>query len=325
MKTKLPATIMGRHSSAADPTGAAVELGLSAIHLDEVPSTWTSATWGTPVDHGDGLFITEATHSAVTGSIAPGVYRQFVRLDADDNDVHEAGVLSVIPRWQTLSRPAPYIRYEDIRANNISTEPDAERITDAIAFSTYCLWAWTGRQFGLFHHSNLPACTDGPECPCRRERFLRLPTNVQEILDVWIDGVRLDPRTYALLDYNRLHPVPNSLRFPVEKDPLTDPEPIRIEYVAGVQPPPLLKTATARLARELLDDGDISDLPDGIRTVTRHGLQAEVVNPEDLLEDGRTGMYEIDLVIQTLNPRGAYAKPEFRTPDVAKHRGVIRA
>jgi hypothetical protein len=73
----------------------------------------------------------------------------------------------------------------------------------------------------------------------------------------------------------------------------------------GIPIPSLLKRAARELACHLLSVsclGTECKLPDRVTSISRRGVSMEVGSPIDYLQDGKTGIYAVDLAIATLNP-----------------------
>jgi hypothetical protein len=87
---------------------------------------------------------------------------------------------------------------------------------------------------------------------------------------------------------------------------------VRVEYTFGLdQPPASVIEAATILASEIVKACECDSscrLPSRVTNVTRQGVSWTLLDPEDLLEKGRTGIYEIDMVIHTYNPSRARAR-----------------
>ncbi len=91
-----------------------------------------------------------------------------------------------------------------------------------------------------------------------------------------------------------------------------------ITYEFGVRPPALGRMAARRLANELVlaADGDSKcRLPTGVTSVSREGINMEIFDPQDFMDKGRTGLYEVDLFIATVNPAKAKKRPRIFSVD----------
>lgn len=98
---------------------------------------------------------------------------------------------------------------------------------------------------------------------------------------------------------------------------------VLVEYTHGQMPPEAGIRAAKRLADELqlsVSRPDECALPERVTSVSRQGLSFTMLDPQDFLEDGRTGIYEIDLFIKTANPIRARKKPKVFSPDIPSGR-----
>lgn len=85
---------------------------------------------------------------------------------------------------------------------------------------------------------------------------------------------------------------------------------IEVEYSYGSPPPQVVQTAVEALANELLAayNGGDCRLPERVTSVTREGMSFTLIDPQDFLDDGRTGIYEVDLALRAVNPSKAKAR-----------------
>lgn len=59
-------------------------------------------------------------------------------------------------------------------------------------------------------------------------------------------------------------------------------------------------------------------LPPGVTSVTRQGISVDVLDPFEFMQEGRTGVYEFDLWLHTVNPAGLRRASKVRTPDIVE-------
>lgn len=89
-----------------------------------------------------------------------------------------------------------------------------------------------------------------------------------------------------------------------------------VTYTYGAPPPGYIQTAIDVLATELLaSDSPTCRLPDRVTSVSRQGLSWTVIDPQEFLDQGRTGIYEVDLAIRTANPGNAKARTRVFSPE----------
>lgn len=85
---------------------------------------------------------------------------------------------------------------------------------------------------------------------------------------------------------------------------------VDVEYIYGCEPPEDFQRAAAILAEEfrLADSGDSAcRLPDRVTSITREGVTYSMLDPMELLTEGRTGIYEIDLLLRSTGRASARA------------------
>lgn len=83
---------------------------------------------------------------------------------------------------------------------------------------------------------------------------------------------------------------------------------IIVEYTYGSPPPLAVKMAIDMLSREftlLFNGDDECKLPERVKSVSRQGISMEILSPQDFLENGLTGVTEIDEILATFNPSKA--------------------
>ena len=86
--------------------------------------------------------------------------------------------------------------------------------------------------------------------------------------------------------------------------PATLPRSIICTYTYGAPPPDSVQFAIQVLANELsllIEGSDQCRLPERVRSVSRQGIDLEIVSPEDFLDKGRTGITEVDAVLSEFN------------------------
>ena len=202
------------------------------------------------------------------------------------------------------------------------------------------LWALSGRQFGVCPAIVRPCpqscgpaslasssllvfwdganwrntfCGCGPRCSWESPYVIHLGVGaalpVQEIIEVVIDGIVLDPLEYRqegdlLYRLNEKWPSQNLAA------PLDEPGTWSITYMRGFPPPEGSAVLVGLLAKEFLTAcaGGKCALPRRVQTVTRQGVTYQMVDPVDIYATGKTGISEIDLWLSAVNP-GAMASP----------------
>lgn len=99
---------------------------------------------------------------------------------------------------------------------------------------------------------------------------------------------------------------------------LDDVQDLTVTYTHGTPPPSAGKRAAIRLANELI----LSDmgsgqcaLPERITSVSRQGISYTMMDPQDFIDKGKVGVYEIDLFLAAVNPHKAKKRPKVFSVD----------
>lgn len=100
-----------------------------------------------------------------------------------------------------------------------------------------------------------------------------------------------------------------------------DDQIVEVDYEFGNRPSGEIQKAIGVLAAELdLAENDDPNcrIPDRVTSVSRQGVSWTLIDPQDFLTDGRTGIYEIDLALRangTSRARAIVFSPAFEPPD----------
>ena len=220
------------------------------------------------------------------------------------------------------------------------TNPDAESAALAASWILYKLTGekypgkarntdWYGTDSDNFQlsdlfSSNLSQFTGHPtlsgvnifEVNDFHSKTLRLrSTPVLAVEAVEVGGLVLDPSQYVVANKSYLVRTDGSL--------WDYRSGVTVTYTHGVLPPQAGIRAAQRLADELVlsvSNPDECALPDRVTSVNRQGLSFTILDPQDFIENGRTGMYEVDLFIKTANPINARKRPRVYSPDIPSGR-----
>lgn len=134
---------------------------------------------------------------------------------------------------------------------------------------------------------------------------------IREIVSITEMGVELDPFSYEIR--NRSF-VTKKNKLPWISDTLNE---IEVNYIYGAIPPSAGKFAALKLAHELTlswaDDAECA-LPVRLSSISRQGVQISVLDPQEFLDQGRTGLYDVDLFLRVYNPDGARKKSKLHVP-----------
>lgn len=198
-------------------------------------------------------------------------------------------------------------------------DPTGPYTEDAIHAASWILYKLTGEKYtGIFTSTdayqsqdfpsleltaaviqgqvvNLPVFTNG-------FRNLRLRNSpVRSIGSISHNGVEWDPSTYSLRNNSyvvRSNGLPWLLDF-------TD---LLVTYTHGTPVPRAGKQAAIRLANEFIhalkDDG-LCTLPERVSSVSRQGMSYTILDPQEFIQNGKVGIYTVDLFISAANPNKA--------------------
>lgn len=215
--------------------------------------------------------------------------------------------------------------------------PSAEMAVD---YATYVLYRLTGEKYpgvsrtiesyihnvdGLYTEMlNRPTPGRYVQVPTTisqpRRLYLR-GTPVHEVLNVYSGNEILPETSYALVNKRFLLLHGGSYwNYGCNDGGVT------VEYTYGMMPPKAGIMACTTLANELmlLLDGvgpDKCRIPERVRSVSREGISFDMIDPQEFLDDGRTGIWEVDLFIRTANPARAKKQPRIVSPsDTRRYR-----
>lgn len=161
-------------------------------------------------------------------------------------------------------------------------------------------------------------CGCGPEdCSCDPLCVLEIPGRVDSVVEVKIDGVVVDPATY------RLDRRPGKARlirvgglsgpcWPTCQDLTKEddqPGTFSVLYMRGTPVPAAGVRAVGSLACEIYKQctgaGDCR-LPERVRSVTREGITYDMFDPGEWLDQGLTGLRDVDTWLRVVNPHRLY-------------------
>lgn len=154
----------------------------------------------------------------------------------------------------------------------------------------------------------------GNRRPCKHDRVRLRGWPVVSIESVTIDGVDLGASEYQVEDFAEL----------VRVDGTAWPAEFNVAYSFGQDPPQEGVTAAAVLACELakacdpdgIGAGSQCRLPKRVQSVTRQGVSMVFLDPFDFLNEGKTGLYEVDQFLKSANPNGLQQRPYLWSPDL---------
>lgn len=158
-------------------------------------------------------------------------------------------------------------------------------------------WRWYG------------SCSCGGDaCGCSTLSELTLSgwplVSVEEVL---IDGVALDPSAYRIDDWSRLVRVDGGA-WPACQNlgaATTEADTFEVSFTYGSTVPAAGVKAAASLGCQLAlacSGGDGCRLPQRVQSITRQGVSMVLLDPFTFFDDGRTGLYEVDLFLAAYGP-----------------------
>jgi hypothetical protein len=233
----------------------------------------------------------------------------------------------------------------------------------AIGFATEVLWALTGRQFGLCEVALRPCrsdCYDGPwptgwdqwpgtswpspaliggswvnitcgicsgDCQCNELSIVVLPSPINSITTVKIDGTTIPASGYAVLDDRKLIRL-GGTKWPRCNDlskPDTQTGTWSITAKFGQTVPTGGALAVGELACEVLRalKGEECRLPRTVTSLARQGVSIQFPDVSTLFEKGVTGLYLVDQFIAAWNPHHLVRRAKtYSVDDISAHRRV---
>lgn len=169
-------------------------------------------------------------------------------------------------------------------------------------------WPYPALIGGLWYNLACGGC--GDNCSCSIVHEVALPGPIYDITQVKVDGVPLTPGTDYRLDNSRLLVRLGGEAWPLCNDlNLADTEEgtWSVTFRTGRPVPTLGRTAAGVLgvefAKMLLCDDDCA-LPLNVTQLSRQGVDITLLDPQEIFENRRTGLYLPDLFINTYNPNG---------------------
>lgn len=292
------------------------------------------------------LFVPALEFEAEGALPVSGTLNLVIPIEVDLDGVSAAGGATVGPCSWTIPDPLCCEEWATL---------DPAIQSSARDYAALILWAATGRQFGLCSVTVRPCgmkrcddgmaefsgydfssgtwvpyifngtwfnCSCGGACCCDPRCQVRLIGPVDSIVEVTIGGIAVDPNTYRVDDNHWLVRTAGEC-WPTCADMDTDDgdNVFEVTYLRGTTPPPALLRAASTLMCEWgrgCTGGDCR-LSNRVTSIARQGVSIEMADPNAILEDGLTGLWEVDSVILALNPfrrkqRARIWAPEINVP-----------
>jgi hypothetical protein len=228
--------------------------------------------------------------------------------------------------------PVPWVTPGDL-----TCELEEAAATSAIAAATEIFYVLSGRIFGLRQRTYRPnvcqsscGCSaewgqwgEAPEwssvgasCGCSNTD-LRLPL-VNSVDAVFVDGVTLAVDAYELYDRYKLVRVDGGT-WGCCQQLSVNPYALAVVATAGTPVPEMGKLAVIEMACQIGAIGTSScKLPQRVQTISRQGMTWTVLDPQDFLNEGRTGLYFGDLFLAAVNPAKLRAPVRVMSPDTPR-------
>lgn len=177
-------------------------------------------------------------------------------------------------------------------------------------------WTPTHIGFGVW----VNACGCGGDCTCQRSKAIDLGGPVAEVTEVLIDGVALDAADYRL-DAGRWLFRTDGGDWPTVQDlnlPTTEADTFAVTLRPGYALDTYGKMMLGRLVCEYSKSmcGKKCALPKNVTSVVRSGVSMEITR--GLFHDGLTGIREVDIFIESINPYHLRTLPTIASPDLRR-------
>jgi len=192
-------------------------------------------------------------------------------------------------------------------------------------------WQWWEQSWG-WCRCNRPTQRNGAGCGCNGPSEITLGAEpITHIDQVKIDGVVLDPSSYRIDDERWLVRLPDvgstqPQTWPCCQRmdlPATEEGTFEVSFQYGRAPTAAGVHAAAVLGCELalLCDPETAGqcrLPQRVTSLTRQGISEVMLDPFDFLDNGRTGLIEIDLFLHAENPNRLQRSASVMSPDLPR-------
>lgn len=211
---------------------------------------------------------------------------------------------------------------------------DVEIANEALGVASDLLFELSGRQFPGSCQDVIRPCADiswcgcasRSFCHCTRPREIKLGRDpISAVPEVKVDGVILVAGTdYRVDNHSTLVRLPDAdgrnEGWPCcQRADLQPGEEGTFDVTVNYgEPPPRAGVLAAKvLACELAKSalGEDCDLPQRVQSVTRQGVSMVLLDPFSMLDDGKTGLFEVDLFLRTYNRGGLQRRARVWSPD----------
>jgi hypothetical protein len=288
------------------------------------------------------------TYAWATGATPAGQYLAIWSGTSGGTAVEASEVITLLAATSSATPFGPCEPWTPIWCANLTTAAQAATGT-GLAAATEILYALSGRQFGLcavelrpcrrdcaggaipagwweygawprpalingaWYNLGCGGCAGGCSCTTLEEAVL--PGPVHDIVQVLVDGDVLDSSAYRL-DNNRLLVRVDGGVWPACQNlaaATTETGTWAVTARFGQPVPVMGQLAVGELAAEFakacVGDDDCA-LPKPVQQIARAGITMTFLDPNEVFAQGRIGLTNCDLFIQTVNPHGLQAAPQ---------------
>lgn len=211
-----------------------------------------------------------------------------------------------------------------LTAGVVANCPVRVRPCRASAMSAYP-WTWTGLTYipsyeVLSGEAWMSPCGCMLSCACKPRAGLDLGRTVAEIISVSIDGEVLPEEEYRLAKQRWLYrttgtwPATQDMDLPPGADGTFVVE-YRPGWALGLAGEAAYGRLASEFAKSLCKDKSCT-LPSNVKMLVRRGVTMEF--KEGLFPDNRTGMRDVDLFVESINPHRLRAMPSILTPEIRR-------
>lgn len=167
-------------------------------------------------------------------------------------------------------------------------------------------------------------CWGGCRCVARCEVPLEGPTTTAAVGDILVDGVLVPTDAYQIQNGNLLVRIDGQCWPTCNDYSKQDPATFVVTYGRGEPIPPAVQGAFEILACEYAKacTGGKCRLPRRLQSLTRQGVDLQVVPTHDYWDRMMTNITEVDAVIVADNPHRLSQRPQIFSPDMPPPRMV---
>lgn len=195
-------------------------------------------------------------------------------------------------------------------------------------YGSWAPYVWNGEWKNCWCGSGGP----GGCCSCDPACQVYLPGPVNSIVSVQVDGASLPVSgdsgfNYFVLDQQWLVRTDTTACWPLCSDQNLAPgslDAFEVTYLRGRPVPAVLANAAGTYACEYAKacTGAACRLPSRVTNISRQGVSISMVDINDILKNGLTGVFEVDQIIMHMNPFGVKHQPRFYSPDLPEGRQI---